>query len=230
MNKLANMIDGFNKNSARNISGSLPTPSNAGLLFGNSQAISLNSAKKQSSQLVSTSTANMVFIPIQGSPGTHHTQSTFIQHLFGSSDDDDDKMQIQQEQHHEESRNKTHHRQSNQRKQNLNVMQHHQDSSEELHQQSILFKKLTESGQIVELKESLSEGSETSGGQMLAIPLNLNDQNTLFSIVNQMYNSNIENTPNINNKCKCDFRHFANYRTKCIYLFFSNSIQSLQVC
>lgn len=65
-------------------------------------------------------------------------------------------------------------------------------------EQSILFKKLTDSGQL--LTTEIGKVDATSGGNTFTIPLSINDQNALFSIVNQIDNSNIENTPA---KCKC---------------------------
>lgn len=215
MNKLSNMIDDFNRNTSRHLTNSLPVINHSGgLVFangtngGNGSQISTavtstsNGGQANNKQLSLTNTgANMFLIPINADGhGSAHQSTTILQQYF--SDD---------EHPNHKSSNNTETRNYHKTSKHSTNRKHHISDGEEM-QQSILFKKLTESGQIIatELsgKESTSHTiNHSNGSQMLAIPLQLNDHsNSFFSIVNQIDHSNIENTPSINVKSSKSYK------------------------
>ena len=166
LTKLGNLIDDFNRNNTRRCS-QLPNFNHTGLVFPTSQNTST----------ITTTTNNLIYIPIQTSSDSgQNLNPQIIQQLISA-----DKMTV--------NRGKGKGRRQNNTEQ---VCQQSQQI-----EQSILFKKLTESGQLI--TTDLNKDSSSVNTNAFTIPLSINDQNTIFSIVNQIDNSNIENTPN---KCK----------------------------
>ena len=221
LNKLGNMIDDFNRNNIRNNGTMLPSFSTAGLVFANGNGSTNNGNVGNSSSSSSNLKQppllgnNMLFI--QTSANGHNPRQTLSISHFVTDEEVEAVQKLQQhhqqiqQQQQNESRNAKQHKQTNRNKQqnqHVVTMHHHQGGPTD---SSILFKQLTAGGHL-DLGTELTSGKEANlvspsgihhqSNQMLTIPININDQNALFSIVNQMDTSNIENTPNLNNKCK----------------------------